>query len=213
MGVLETLSLAMGTAWASGINLYATIAALGLAGRFQLVQLPQNLEILTDPLVIGVACAMYVIEFFTDKIPYVDNVWDALHTFIRVPAGAILAGQAVGDVTPALELAAILAGGTVALAAHGTKATTRLAINASPEPFSNAVASLLEDISVLGGIWLAFNHPIVMLLLLICFIAFSAWIIPKVFRLARKGFQALRNKFGKNKNIPETAERGSPFEG
>jgi len=204
VGVLETLSLAMGTAWASGINLYATIAALGLAGRFQLIQLPQNLEILADPIVIGVACTMYVIEFFTDKVPYVDNAWDALHTFIRVPAGAILAGQAVGDVSPALELAAILAGGTVALAAHGTKATARLAINASPEPFSNTVASFTEDLTVLGGIWLAFNHPIVMLLLLICFIAVSAWIIPKLFRLARKGFQALRAKFRKNDPTPET---------
>lgn len=204
MGVLETLSLAMGTAWTAGINLYATVATLGLAGRFQLIQLPQNLEILTDPIVIGVACAMYVIEFFTDKIPYVDNAWDALHTFIRIPAGAILAGQAVGDVTPALELAAILAGGTVSLAAHGTKATARLAINASPEPFSNTVASFTEDLTVLGGIWLAFNHPIVMLILLVGFIALSAWLIPKVFRVAQKGFRALRAKFGSNKPAGET---------
>lgn len=204
MGVLDTLSLALGTAWASGINLYATIAALGLAGRFHLIQLPQNLEILTDPLVIGVACAMYVIEFFTDKIPYVDNAWDAIHTFIRIPAGAILAGQAVGDVSPPLELAAILAGGTVALAAHGTKATARLALNASPEPFTNVAASFTEDLSVLGGIWLTFNHPIVMLLLLICFIAFSAWVIPKLFRLARKGFQAVRARLTKRAATPET---------
>jgi hypothetical protein len=204
MGVLETLSLAMGTAWASGINLYATVAALGLAGRFELIQLPQNLEILTHPLVIGVACAMYVIEFFTDKIPYVDNAWDAIHTFIRIPAGAILAGEAVGNVTPALELAAVLAGGTVALAAHGTKATARLALNASPEPFTNTVASFTEDLSVLGGLWLAFNHPIVMLLLLICFIAFSAWIVPKVFRVAKRGFQALRAKLRRSKPTAET---------
>jgi len=204
VGVLETLSLALGTAWASGINLYATIAALGLAGRFQLIQLPENLEILTDPLVIGVACTMYVIEFFTDKIPYVDNAWDGLHTFIRIPAGAILAGQAVGDVSPALELAAVLAGGTVALAAHGTKATARLALNASPEPFTNITASFTEDISVLGGIWLTFNHPIVMLLLLICFLAFAAWIVPKVFRLARRGFQALRAKLSRSHPTPGT---------
>lgn len=205
MGVLETLSLALGTAWTSGINLYATIAALGLAGRFQLIQLPQNLEILTDPLVIAVACTMYVVEFFTDKIPYVDNAWDAVHTFIRIPAGAILAGQAVGEVSPALELAAILGGGAVALAAHGTKATARLALNASPEPFTNMAASVTEDLSVLGGIWLTFNHPIVMLLLVVCFIAFAAWIIPKVFRAARRGFQALRAKL--RRTPPETAEQ------
>ena len=144
MDTLETLSLAMGTAWTSGLNLYATLATLGLAGSAGMIQLPPGLQILTDPLVIGVACLMYFIEFFADKVPYVDNGWDVLHTFIRVPAGALLAARAVGDVNPALELAALLAGGTVALAAHGTKATVRLAVNVSPEPFSNWFASVGE---------------------------------------------------------------------
>lgn len=197
MGVFESLTLAMGTAWTSGINLYATVGALGLAGRFQLIQLPPHLEVLTDPLVIGVACTMYVVEFFADKIPYIDNAWDAVHTFIRVPAGAILAGQAVGEVTPALEIAAMLGGGTLALAAHGTKATARLALNASPEPFSNTVASITEDLSVVGGLWLTFNHPIIMLILLICFVALAAWMIPKAFSLAKRGFQSLRARFHK----------------
>lgn len=189
MGILETLSLAMGTAWTSGINLYATIAGLGLAGKFGMIQLPPDLEILTHPLVITVACVMYVIEFFADKVPYVDNGWDAVHTFIRVPAGAILAARAVGSLNPALELAAILAGGTVALAAHGTKATARLAINVSPEPFSNWFASVGEDLAVLGGIWLSFHHPIIMLILVIGFIGLAAWLIPKFYRFARRGFQ------------------------
>ncbi len=192
MGTLETLSLAMGTAWTSGLNLYATIATLGLAGSAGMIQLPPDLQILTDPLVIGIACVMYFIEFFADKVPYVDNGWDVLHTFIRIPAGALLAARAVGSVNPAVELAALLAGGTAALAAHGTKATVRLAVNVSPEPFSNWVASVGEDLTVLGGIWLIFHHPALMLALVIGFTALSAWLIPKLYRLARRGFQALR---------------------
>lgn len=201
MGVLETLSLAMGTAWTSGINLYATVAALGIAGRAGMVELPAGLQILTDPLVIVVACVMYAVEFFADKVPYFDSAWDTVHTFIRVPAGAILAARSIGSVNPALELAAILAGGTVALAAHGTKATLRLAINVSPEPFSNWLASLGEDLAVFGSIWLVFNHPIIMLLLVGTFLAVAAWLIPKLFRLAKSGFQALRAKF-KRKEAP-----------
>src|SRR5712691_6810795 len=190
MDALHTLSLAMGTAWTSGINLYATVAVLGIAGRADMIQLPPGLHVLMDPLVIAVACIMYVIEFFADKVPYVDSAWDTLHTFIRVPAGAILAARALGPMNPALELAAILAGGTVALAAHGTKATLRLAINLSPEPFSNWFASVGEDLTVLGGIWLIFNHPLVMIVLVIGFTAFAAWLIPRLYRLANRGFPA-----------------------
>ena len=127
MGVLESLSLAIGVAWTAGINLYATVAVLGLAGKYDMIQLPSELAILMHPVVIVVACIMYIIEFFADKVPYVDNGWDVIHTFIRIPAGAVLAARAVGDVGPALEVAAILAGGAAALAAHGTKATARLA--------------------------------------------------------------------------------------
>ncbi len=206
MGVLETLSLAMGTAWTAGINVYATVAVLGLAGKFDMIQLPPELQILMEPVVIGVACVMYFIEFFADKVPYVDNGWDAIHTFIRIPAGAILAARAVGDVSPALELAAILAGGTVALASHGTKATARLAINASPEPFTNWFSSIGEDLVVLGGIWLTFNHPVVMFVLVILFIALAAWLIPKLYRLAKTGFKLLRDRIA---GIRRT-QNGSP---
>jgi len=195
MGAIETLSLALGTAWTSGINLYATVAALGIAGRAGMINLPENLHVLMDPLVIGVACVMYVIEFIADKIPYVDSGWDVLHTFIRVPAGAILAAQTLGDLNPALELAAILAGGTIALAAHGTKATTRLAINMSPEPFTNWAASITEDLAVFGGIWLAFNHPWIMVALVLGFLALAIWVAPKLYRLARRGIQALRARW------------------
>lgn len=195
MAVLESLSLAMGAAWTSGVNLYATIAALGIAGSAGMIQLPPDLQILTHPLVIGVACVMYAVEFFADKVPLVDSGWDVLHTFIRVPAGAILAARAMGDTSPALELAALLAGGTVALAAHGTKATVRLAINTSPEPFSNWVASVSEDVAVLGGLWLIFHNPILMLGFVVGFTALAVWLVPRLFRLARRGFQALRERF------------------
>ena len=208
MGI-EALSLAMGTAWTSGINLYATVAALGLAGRLEMIQLPENLEVLTNPLVIAVACIMYAIEFFADKVPYIDNGWDVLHTFIRVPAGAILAARSLGDMSPALELAALLAGGSIALAAHGTKATSRLAINASPEPFSNWIASFVEDIVVLGGIWIIFNHPLLMLMLVLVFLVLVGWVVPKIFRSAKQGFAALRNRLRGVKPV-DRAATGTP---
>ena len=209
MGTIEALSLAMGTAWTSGINLYATVAALGIAGRSEMIHLPPELQVLTHPAVIAIACIMYVIEFFADKVPYVDSGWDVLHTFIRVPAGAILAAKSLGDMNPALELAALLAGGTVALAAHGTKATIRLAINTSPEPFSNWAASITEDVTVLGSIWMVFNHPIVMLILVVSFMALVVWLVPKLFRLAKRGFQALRDRLrGVKPDHP--APTGSP---
>jgi hypothetical protein len=184
----------MGTAWTSGINLYATVAALGIANRLEMIQLPQNLEVLSHPGVIAIACIMYFIEFFADKVPYLDTGWDALHTFIRVPAGAILAARSLGDLNPTLELMALLAGGSIALIAHSTKATVRLAINASPEPFSNWAASITEDLTVFGSLWLMFNHPIVMIILVLVFLALVTWLVPKIYRLAKRGFQALRNK-------------------
>ena len=209
MGTIEALSLAMGTAWTSGINLYATVAALGIAGRSEMIHLPPELQVLTHPAVIAIACIMFVIEFFADKVPYVDSGWDILHTLIRVPAGAILAAKSLGDMNPALELAALLAGGTVALAAHGTKATVRLAINTSPEPFSNWAASFAEDVTVLGSIWMVFNHPILMLILVVSFMALVVWLVPKLFRLAQRGFQVLRDRLrGVKPDHP--APTGSP---
>jgi len=210
MGTIEALSLAMGTAWTSGINLYATVAALGIARQLELIQLPQNLEVLGHPAVIAVACIMYVIEFFADKVPYVDSGWDVLHTFIRVPAGAILAARSLGDMNPALELAALLAGGSIALTAHGMKATTRLAINASPEPFSNWAASVAEDVAVLGSVWLMFNHPIIMLIFVAIFVALCIWLVPKIFRLAKRGFIALRDKLRGVKPGPSATTGSTP---
>jgi len=212
MGVLETLSLAMGTAWTSGINLYATVAVLGLAGSYGMIQLPPNLEVLMNPLVIGFACLMYIIEFFADKAPYFDSVWDAGHTLVRIPAGAVLAWGATGDVNPALQLVAILAGGAVATAAHGTKMATRLAINTSPEPFSNWTASVTEDVSVFVGLWAIFNHPLLMIIFVVGFCVLAVWMVPKLIQLAKRGFQMIRSWFkgGDDANQPTKSQVAVP---
>jgi hypothetical protein len=199
------LGLALGSAFTAGINLYATIAALGLAAAAGAIQLPPELQVLAHPAVITVAIMLYLVEFFADKIPYVDSTWDAVHTFIRVPAGAILAARALGPMTPSLELVAILAGGTTALAAHATKASARLAINASPEPVSNWIASFAEDAAALIGIWMIFNHPLAMLCFVLLFVIAAAWMAPKVWRGLRTLFRRARRRFG--------GESGGPTSG
>ena len=187
---VATLGLALGSAFTAGINLYATVAALGIAGALGAIQLPPDLQLLQHPAVITVALLLYVVEFFADKTPYLDSVWDAVHTFIRVPAGAILAARAFGgDVSPPVELAAILAGGGMAFAAHAAKATTRLTLNASPEPFSNWTASFAEDFTALFVLWLIFAHPLAVLGALAVFIAVVVWTAPKIWRGLRRLFR------------------------
>jgi Domain of unknown function (DUF4126) len=215
MEPLQQLGLAMGAAWTSGINLYATVAALGIAQAAGLVQLPPGLEVLANPAVIAIAVVMYFVEFFADKVPYVDSGWDAVHTFIRVPAGALLAARALGPANPALEVVAALAGGSVALAAHGTKATARLAINASPEPFTNWVASIAEDIVAFAGIWAAFQHPYVMLALVIAFLALAIYSVPKILRGLRALFRKItgRDKMGRDYHVPAAGKDSAmPFQ-
>ncbi len=192
---VTALGLALGSAFTAGINLYATIAALGLAAAAGAIQLPPELQVLAHPAVITVALALYVVEFFADKAPYVDSAWDAIHTFIRVPAGAILAARALGPVSPPLELVAALAGGSVALAAHASKASARLAINTSPEPVSNWIASFAEDVVTLAGIWMIFHHPLVMIGFVVVFVAVVVWMAPKVWR-------GLRSLFGGRPTTP-----------
>ena len=186
---IDALSLALGSAFTAGINLYATVAVLGLAAAAGAIQLPPDLQVLAHPAVIAVALTLYVIEFFADKTPYVDSAWDAVHTFIRVPAGALLAARALGPVSPPLELIAVLAGGGVSLAAHATKATTRLALNASPEPVSNWIASFAEDLTALVALWMIFHHPIAILALIAVFVAAVVWMAPKVWRGLRSLFR------------------------
>ena len=188
MDPISIIALTMGIGWASGLNLYAAILTLGLMGASGAIVLPPDLQILATPVVIFAALFMYCVEFFADKIPGIDSGWDAIHTFIRIPAGAVLAAGAVGDVEPALALTAGLVGGALAAGSHITKASARLAINTSPEPFSNWAASVAEDVAVVAGLWVALQHPVVFLVLLAIFLAAIAWLLPKLFRFVRKIF-------------------------
>lgn len=183
--LINTIALTMGISWASGINLYAALLVLGIGGATGNIDLPPDLHSLQDPLVIMAAGAMYAVEFFADKTPGVDSGWDTLHTFVRIPAGAMLAAGAVGDVTPALEIAAGIMGGGMAATSHATKAGTRLLINTSPEPVTNWIASFSEDLMVFGGLWAALNHPILFLVFLALFMVLVIWLLPKIYRAVK----------------------------
>lgn len=198
--LLATLALAMGASWASGINLYAALLVLGLGGSTGHIDLPAELTVLEDPLVIGAAGLMYFVEFFADKTPGVDTGWDAIHTFIRIPAGAMLAAGAVGDITPALEIAAGILGGGVAAVSHATKSGTRLLINTSPEPVTNWTASISEDILVIAGLWTALNHPAFFIVLFFIFIIMSIWLLPKLWYLIKMVLNKIGQFLGIIKN-------------
>ena len=193
--IIKTISLSMGAAWASGINLYATVFVLGILGATGNLVLPQHLEILSVPVVLWAAGFMYCVEFFADKTPGVDTGWDAIHTFIRIPAGVMIAAGAVGDVNPSLALAAGILGGGLATGSHLTKSGSRLLINTSPEPFSNWIASVLEDVAVIGGILAALHHPILFLILLIGFICLVVWLLPKIWRGIKMLFAKIKSFF------------------
>jgi hypothetical protein len=186
--LIETLALAAGLAWASGIRLYAVLFFVGLLGRFGYVELPGGLDLLTHPAVLAASGLAFLIEFGADKVPGLDSLWDALHTFIRIPAGALLAAAAVGQQDPAVALAAAVLGGTLASGAHFTKAASRALINTSPEPVSNVAASSTEDAMVVGGLWLALFHPLAFLGVLAVFIAATLWLLPKLWRGLRRVF-------------------------
>ena len=199
--LLATIALTMGASWASGINLYAALLVLGVGGASGHIDLPPALQVLQDPLVMMAAGVMYFTEFFVDKTPGVDSTWDALHTFIRIPAGAMLAAGAVGDVTPALEIAAGIMGGGLAATSHFTKAGSRAIINTSPEPFSNWGASFAEDFLVLAGLWTALNHPVLFLIFLTIFILFVIWMLPKIYRAIKMIINKIQQLFsGNNEN-------------
>jgi hypothetical protein len=200
--ITAVIALTMGVAWASGLNLYAAILTLGLLGATGNIVLPPDLQVLTHPAVIIAAGFMYCVEFVTDKIPGVDSGWDALHTFIRIPAGALLAAGAVGATNPALALAAAILGGGLCAGTHATKAGTRVMINTSPEPFSNWIASVLEDVLVIGGLWTALHHPVLFLILLVGFICLMIWLLPKLWRGIKKLFGFIGRLFGRGK--PDT---------
>ena len=189
--VLQTVALASLLAWASGMRLYLVICAVGLAGHLGYIELPAGLKVLQHPWVVGTAGFMLVVEFFADKVPAVDSAWDALHTFIRIPAGALLAAGATGDTLTALTVAAGLLGGTITAGTHFTKAGGRALINASPEPFSNWTASFTEDAVVVAGIWFALFYPLVFLVMLLALLVLMVWLLPKLWRAVRSIFRPL----------------------
>jgi hypothetical protein len=188
MDVLTTLGRTMGFSFAAGINLYATVAILGLASRFDWVSLPPQFKVFDNDIVIGAAIVMYVVEFVADKIPWLDSVWDAIHTAIRPIGGALIAVATLGHASPTVEGLAALFGGTLAAGSHFSKAGTRAIANASPEPFSNWILSITEDVFVVGLGILTLKHPVIALAVVafcvILIITFAAWI----YRAARRRF-------------------------
>jgi len=190
MEALTSIGVLLGSSWASGVNLYLAIAGLGIADRMGWITLPGNMDTLTHPLIILLAIILYAIEFVADKIPFVDSAWDSVHTFIRPLGGATLGYLAMADIGPIAQVPVALLTGTVALDSHLTKATARAAINTSPEPISNSVASITEDVSVVGVIYLIIQHPIIASIAVILFIAFSIWFLKTMFRFLKKVFSS-----------------------
>ncbi len=195
MDFIQTLAIGMGASWVSGINLYASVATLGLLGRFANLELPGELQMLTSWPVIVVALVLYLIEFFADKIPIVDSTWDVVHTFIRVPAGAVLAATAFGDFDRSVQVIAFLLGGGLALSSHGTKAAARALINTSPEPVSNIVVSTLEDILAVLSIIASVFLPIVLFFVVAAGLVISAMLLTRVIRFFRNVIRSVRNFF------------------
>ena len=191
MNPIETLGLALGAGFSSGLNLYATVATLGLLERFGVIHLPQSLHVLSHPVILVVAFVLYSVEFLADKIPYVDTVWDAIHTFIRPPAAALLAYSAAGAAPAEWRWAAALLAGSVALTSHGTKASARAAVNTTPEPFSNWALSFGEDVLAVWLTWMATVHPVATTVIVAGLVALSVYLLFHLFRFARRALQRL----------------------
>jgi hypothetical protein len=191
MNPIETLGLALGAGFSSGLNLYATIATLGLLERFGVIHLPPSLHVLSHSAVLGIAVVLYVLEFFADKIPYIDTAWDVIHTFIRPPAAAFLAFSAAGAAPAEWRWGAALLAGGVALTSHGTKASARAAVNTTPEPFSNWILSFGEDALAVWLTWMATVHPVATTVIVVALLALSAYLLFHLFRFARRACQKL----------------------
>jgi hypothetical protein len=195
MSLISTIALAMGASWTSGINLYASVATLGLLGRFAQLPLPGELQVLTSWWIIGIASGLYVVEFMADKVPWLDSTWDLIHTFIRVPAGAVLAAAAFGDFDKSIQVIALLLGGGLALSSHGTKAATRAVLNASPEPVTNVIASVVEDIIAVLSILAAAFVPVLLFVIVAIGLFVSYLILPRVLRFLRQVLRNVRSVF------------------
>ena len=203
MSPLQTLGFALGTSFASGLNLYATVAAAGLFQRFGVVDLPPSLAILSHPVIIGIARAMFAIEFIADKVPLVDSAWDAMHTFIRPPAAMLIAWASFGDVSEVWKLGAALLAGSVALTSHGAKASARAAANTSPEPVSNWLLSFGEDAVAIFLAWLAAEHPMLTAGLVVVLVIISAFIIWKLLGFFRRSVDRVKRAY--RKAVADTA--------
>jgi hypothetical protein len=188
MNPIQTLGLVLGTGFSSGLNLYATIATLGLLQRFGLIHLPAKLQVLSHPIVLGVALGLYIVEFLADKVPYIDSIWQLAHTFVRPPAAALLAFSVVGSAAEPWRWAAALLAGSIALTSHGTKASARAAANLSPEPFSNWALSLGEDMLAVWLTWFASAHPTITIVVVVPLLVISFVVLHFLFRLLRRTF-------------------------
>ena len=196
MEAIASLATAAGLGWASGVRLYAVVFFLGLLQFFGIYTLPADLQTLANPWVMGASGFMFLVEFLADKIPGLDSVWDAAHTLIRIPAGALLAAAAVAGGDASMGIAAGILGGAVAAGSHITKASARALINTSPEPFSNWTASLSEDAMSIGAVWIALVFPLLMLVLLIVFFALATWLLPKIWRGLKRVLSSIRQLIG-----------------
>jgi hypothetical protein len=197
MDLMQSIALYLGTAWASGLNLYATILVLGVLEHTGALHLPPALAITANPWVMAVAAMLYVAEFVADKIPWVDSAWDAVHTFIRIPAGIVLALGALQPLDPAMQAVAALVAGALAAGSHGTKMSTRLALNLSPEPMTNWIASLSEDLLAVGGLLLVAFFPLAFLVLLAAMIVAVIYLLPKLLRPFARGLGRLRAQWSR----------------
>jgi len=213
MDTAQLIALAGALGWASGVRLYLVVLLTGLAGFMGWIVLPQGLHLLAHPVVLGASGFMVFVEFFADKIPGLDSLWDVVHTMIRIPAGAALAAGVFGADSGVMALLAALAGGTLAATSHAAKATTRAAINTSPEPFSNIGASLVEDGLVPVGLWLAIAHPLVFVVVLVLVLILSVWLIRICWRFLRQLFARVARIFsGRGDTGPDPAfTLKSPF--
>ena len=201
MDTTQLIALAGALGWASGVRLYLVVLLTGLAGFMGWIQLPQGLHLLAHPVVLGASGFMVFVEFFADKIPGLDSLWDVVHTMIRIPAGAALAAGVFGADSGLMALVAALMGGTLAATSHAAKATTRAAINTSPEPFSNVGASLVEDSMVPAGLWLAIAHPVVFVIVLVLVLVLSVWLIRICWRFLRQLFARVARIFSGKPDI------------
>ena len=194
MESISMMALALAGGWATGLNLYLTAVALGIAERLHWIALPGDLTILGNPLVILLVLLLYIIEFVIDKIPFLDSAWDSVHTLIRPIGGAVLVSMAYGHSPETVQHIAAAVAGLSSLSAHLGKAGGRIVINTSPEPFSNSVASVTEDGIVLTLLWLVFRHPVIAIVIVVGLFALTIWLIPKVFRFMKRFFQMIAGK-------------------